>query len=68
MPLYNYRCREGHITEDLRKYDKRNAPMVCGECGGNAFATPSTPGSIKFGVPGVKGHFTKNADGSGTRC
>jgi hypothetical protein len=67
MPLYTYRCPKGHTTEDLRREAQRNEPMVC-ECGEDAFPAISLPGSIKFGVPGVKGHFTKNADGSGTRC
>lgn len=33
MPLYQYRCGEGHEVERLRKYEDRDAPEICEECG-----------------------------------
>jgi len=36
MPLYLYRCPDGHSTEDLRKVDERHDPRPCGLCGKTA--------------------------------
>jgi putative FmdB family regulatory protein len=36
MPVYCYECDCGAITEELRSVSKRNDPLACGECGGNA--------------------------------
>jgi len=33
MPLYEYRCPDGHTAEELRKYVDRDEPVTCGECG-----------------------------------
>jgi len=36
MPIFEYRCKVcGHITEELRKYEDRDIPIVC-ECGASA--------------------------------
>lgn len=29
MPLYDYRCPEGHSRERIRKYDDRDAVLIC---------------------------------------
>lgn len=29
MPIYLYRCRRGHVTEALVKFDESNAPASC---------------------------------------
>lgn len=68
MPLYIHRCTNGHEHEVLQKVDQRDLPEVCPECGCMSRMIPATAGSIKFGVPGVKGHYTTQADGGGTRC
>ncbi len=36
MPLYDYRCEDGHVTEVMRSYDDRNNPHICacGQVGG----------------------------------
>ena len=68
MPLYTYRCPSGHSQEKLKGISDRHKSEACPECGQYAEFIPSLPGSIKFAVPGVKGHYTTNADGSGTRC
>ena len=34
MPLYEYRCVSGHVTECLRRYDDRDEALDCLECGG----------------------------------
>lgn len=33
MPLYEYRCAEGHQAECLRKYEARDDPANCETCG-----------------------------------
>lgn len=69
MPIYEYRCTEcGEIFEDVRRVSRRDDMADCDHCGRNkAERVFSTPGSIRFGQPGVKGHYTRNADGSGGR-
>ena len=32
MPLYDYRCPEGHVREEYRRYEHRDDPATC-ECG-----------------------------------
>lgn len=32
MPLYDYKCPGGHITEKIRKYLDRDQPVLC-HCG-----------------------------------
>lgn len=32
MPLYDYRCDAGHVTEAMRTYDERDLPQPCA-CG-----------------------------------
>lgn len=59
MPLYTYKCPNGHETEELRKIDERDLPAVC-ECGCMATFRMSQIGDFKFGV-GVKGHYSRSA-------
>ena len=32
MPLYEYRCSKGHITEKIRPVSKRGLSIPCGFC------------------------------------
>jgi putative FmdB family regulatory protein len=32
MPIYEYKCTEGHVTEHVRSYAKRDEPVAC-KCG-----------------------------------
>lgn len=36
MPVYQYRCSCGALTEELRKVDERKDPVSCPQCGGEA--------------------------------
>ena len=68
MPLYDFRCTKcGETQEVLLKVTQRDQEGTC-HCGGTLKRLPSLPARAKFAVPGVKGHYTTNADGSGTRC
>ena len=53
MPIFVYRCSQGHDTEDLRKSEDREHLMACPKCGWSAQPVMTSPGSIKFGVAGV---------------
>lgn len=53
MPIYNYRCSEGHITEHMSKIADREQQIVC-ECGNWAHYTISAP-SVK--LEGITGDF-----------
>lgn len=58
MPLYTFRCQQGHDTEDLRKAEDREHLMACSECGWSAQPIMSAPTAPRFAVPGVRGHTT----------
>ena len=32
MPIYDFECKNNHITETVVSYDKRKEPQVCNEC------------------------------------
>jgi putative FmdB family regulatory protein len=42
MPIYEYKCPEGHITEELRQMFWREQPTMC-ECGKEAKFIISAP-------------------------
>lgn len=60
MPLYLYRCNNGHVHEELRKESAREHLGGCHVCGWASRPIISTP-SFRFAIPGVKGHFKKSA-------
>lgn len=33
MPIIEYECPRGHVTEKLRKFEHRDVPLTCPECG-----------------------------------
>ena len=33
MPIYDYKCEDGHYTEDFQKMADCDEPTVCSECG-----------------------------------
>jgi putative FmdB family regulatory protein len=35
VPTYEYRCEDGHLTEEFRRVDDRDMPVKCG-CGRDA--------------------------------
>jgi putative FmdB family regulatory protein len=59
MPLYMYRCQNGHEQEELRKMDDRESLGACRECGWSNEPIQTTPGLIRFKVEGVKGHYKR---------
>ena len=59
MPLYIYRCQQGHDTEDLRRADDREHLMACPECGWSAQPVITSPGVIRFKIEGVRGHYKR---------
>lgn len=36
MPIYEYRCDKGHLSEVIRKVELRNEPSECPTCHGPA--------------------------------
>ena len=60
MPLYTYRCPNGHITEELRKMGAANAPARCMSCRTMADPILSSPSAPRFRVEGVKGYYKKS--------
>lgn len=43
MPLYDYRCEEGHSTEHSRPMADRETPVTCPSCGKDAGVIFSPP-------------------------
>jgi len=43
MPIYEYKCRSGHLITELRKYESRLDTVVCGKCGQHAGIVVSMP-------------------------
>ena len=33
MPLWDYKCKDSHVTKEIRKYNEREEPTVCKTCG-----------------------------------
>lgn len=59
MPLYTYRCPEGHATDHLCRYEQRPSTVACA-CGKDAalaVALPA-PGIVVAGTSGGKGRFS----------
>lgn len=57
MPLYEYRCHDGHTTTELRKMGDRTAPLDC-VCGAPALPMVSltATGLVSGGTNGGKGY------------
>ena len=43
MPIYTYKCEDGHIETRLRKIDRRTDHTVCKQCDKPAFFIISAP-------------------------
>lgn len=62
MPIYDYTCDAGHLTEVLRRVEDRHDPVACGECGSVAELKIGAPhfGVLKMGVdPGFPSFYDK---------
>ena len=53
MPIYEYRCRDGHTTDDYRSVEARHDPMLCRTCGQTAEKIISRVGHA---VPDIAGY------------
>lgn len=47
MPIYEYRCRSGHITQRLKKYSQRSMKETC-VCGQKSAIVVSMPARTKY--------------------
>lgn len=47
MPLYDYRCANGHVTEERRSFDERE--IKCSECGAHSIRVFLTTPSLDYG-------------------
>ena len=49
MPLYTFTCEEcGHTADKLRKLEDRDAPLTCGECGGECIRVVAKTANPRF--------------------
>ena len=54
MPLYEYRCSEGHTTDEVRAVDHRHDPLSCGVCGKPAEKIISAVGHAMPDIAGYR--------------
>ena len=59
MPVYEYRCPSGHMTDAYRTIDERSRPEPCATCGVGAEKCISRPA---FAIPDIGG-YTSIIDG-----
>lgn len=50
MPIYEYRCGEGHIQDGFRAIAERDNPVTCYRCGGKAKRIQSVPAKRTDGI------------------
>ena len=64
MPLYTYRCPEGHAIDHLCRYEQRPATLAC-SCGRDATQALAltAPGIVVGGTSGGKGRFAADRTG-----
>ena len=43
MPIYTYKCEEGHKSDIIRKFSEQNDEAQCDTCGGDAANIPALP-------------------------
>ena len=43
MPMYDYQCPCGHKFEENKMIDRRDEPVICHKCGGQAYRMPAAP-------------------------
>ena len=48
MPLYEYKCENGHTTEKLRSVENRVIPVQCGHCNLFAYKQPFSRSNFMF--------------------
>lgn len=53
MPIYEYRCRDGHMTDEYRTVEDRHLPVACRVCGQHAAKIISR---IGHAVPDIAGY------------
>lgn len=64
MPIYEYRCEAGHLTDEYRSVDDRHAPACCSTCGGVASKIISRVGHAMPDIAGYRSMVTGEWIGS----
>ena len=49
MPLFDYICNNDHTTSSVVKYDDREEPQVCSDCGEPSYYTQTFCTNFQFG-------------------
>ena len=50
MPIYEYCCYNGHSSDHMTSYDKREETQVCPECGEESFYKQTFCTNVQYGV------------------
>jgi hypothetical protein len=53
VPLYDFRCEQGHVEEHFRRYEARHDPLACATCGG-AMAMAFLPPQVMRDLDGYQ--------------
>ncbi len=60
MPVYNYQCPKGHVTEAMVSISNRKEPITCKACNSMASFIISAPSISLDGTdPGFPGAYDK---------
>jgi len=49
MPYYEYHCKNNHSSDELVKYDDRESPQICPECGEPSFFNQTFCTNFQYG-------------------
>lgn len=49
MPLFTYTCNNNHATSSVVKYDDREEPQVCSDCGEPSYYEQSFCTNFQYG-------------------
>lgn len=50
MPIYEYHCQNGHVSDHIISFSKRDNPQVCPECGEPANFKQTFCTNVQYGV------------------
>lgn len=64
MPIYEYRCRDGHTTDLYRSVEDRHLPALCRDCGQAAEKIISRVGHAVPDIAGYRSTITGEWIGS----
>ena len=63
MPIYDFRCGEGHVTEARRGIGTDAIPCLCGRKAKRLFSAPAIKVDGGVSIPASEGYYQNEANG-----